>query len=252
MPSVRNPKDIAITAKEFLLIMFDPTQTMPCGGEMPDLSWFDDPENNRHMNQIHLMLKEQIEQTRCWKRKMLIAAFTEYRAFEEDDFWTGQFMRQAIRDNPYHFKRQCSPIFQYALASNSMLDLQASHPAFKLRKMSDSIADLNDLIEASVSDKVLFKHFHMLLQYAQQIYPIPKFRKNNSVYIEGSDGLYGSVHHLTTIHRQIQSLLSPVIDELASFFPQQFTWEQLENHKYPMVKVSEYERWLWDDRFYTP
>ncbi len=248
MPSTKNPKNTAITAKEFIKLLLDPSAPLPCGGEDPDFSWFDEPE--KHLNEGHFRLRDEVEAIRSCKKRALLRGFTRNFAKDETDFWNGMFLERWLdARGDDQFQQGKAQIIAHAFTIQGVLSM--SCVTNRSRTAIERAKNEHDLIGELVSPKVIVRHFQTLLHYVQHAYPLPQ-KKSTFVYLEGSDGLTGTREFLKRQHAQVQAIIQPVIDELVMFLPKHsLTWHDLQMEKYPMEREADYTYWMWNDRFYT-
>ena len=245
-----NPKDIAITAPEFIHCLLEPKATLPCGGMDPDFDWFDEPE--AHINAGHFRLEEELKDLREWKKKSLIRAFTRNLVWEESEFWTGQFIKDLIGEDgigiSYAAKER---LLAHAFAHQTVSDLEMVNVTSR-HAVAES-KEVHSMVEGLASPKVIQNHMQSLLFYIRSIYPLPTERKERGVFLEGTDGSITTRRSIQYQHERIRTTLRPIIEELTLFLPvQSVTWHDLEMQKYPMDREADYTYWMWHDRFWTP
>lgn len=245
-----NPKDIAITAQSFIHCLLDPKATLPCGGKEPEFSWFD--EADTHLNAVHFQLKDRLEQLREWKKKALIRAFTQNLAWEDTDFWAGNFIKDLLGEHGVGISYQAKErLIAHAFTNNTVSDLEMV--SRKSRRAVESSTEIRSFVETLASPKVIQNHMKSLLSYIQIIYPFPNDHKQRYLYLEGTDGGLTTLRAIITNHSRVRRTLRPIIDELALFLPvQSATWHELAMQKYPMEREADYTYWMWHDRFWTP
>ena len=252
MLTARNPKAIAITAKEFIHCLLEPKASFPCGGEDPDFHWFEKKEP--HINAVHFELQDKLEELRKWKKKALIRAFTQNSAFEEEKFWNGHFIKELLSEYyDYSVSHEAKALLlSHAFANQTVSDLVLA-AELKSHHVLETSTDIRTMVDRLVTPQIIQKHVEYLLFYIRSIYPVPDNDKKQSVFLEGTDGSRTTKMAIKSHHDRIRQILTPTIDELALFLPaQSFTWHDLEMHKYPMEREADYTSWMWSRRFWSP
>ena len=89
-----NPKDIAITAQEFIHCLLAPKVTLTLWRKRkPDFSWFDEPES--HINAGHFRLEEELKEL-GESEEISFEPSLENLTWEESEFWDGQFIKELL------------------------------------------------------------------------------------------------------------------------------------------------------------
>ena len=162
------PKDIAITAQEFIHCLLEPNATLPCGGMDPDFDWFDEPE--AHINAGHFRLEE-LKDLREWKEipcSCLHSKFSLGRiwSFGLDSSSKNWSVKTVLASHMQPKERLVAHALPTKRSDLEMVNIHSRHAVAESKEM-------HSIVEGLASPKVIQKHIRSLLLYIRSIYPLP-------------------------------------------------------------------------------
>jgi len=241
-------KDFQLSAVEFLQLMLDKDATLPCGGEEPNFDWIDDLPSPEHAHDELLQIKAQIRQ---YKRDALTRAFTNNRAFSQEELMNGSFLKKwDMNEISQPVKEK---LLQRAIQTRTILDLQAAnykqHHLFQ-QSSKDETEALETIYASIVSPALVDTHFGGLWKYCQALYPMPQIFQENWVFMEGSDGTAVTKRTLQLEHKRVQATLLPLLEEFSVILAKEtIGYGDLINSKYPMEKENSYHSLAYSPRY---
>ena len=241
-------KDFQLSAVEFLQLMLDKDATLPCGGEEPNFDWVDDLPSPDHVHEELLQIKARIRQH---KRDALARAFTNNRAFTQEELMNGSFLKKwDMNEISQPVKEK---LLQRAIETRTILDLQAAN--YKQRHLfrrssKDEEEALKTVYASIVSPALIYTHFSGLWKYCQALYPVPQIFQKKRMFLEGSDGTAVTKRVLRLEHKRVQATLLPLLEEFSIILAKEtIGYEDLINSKYPMEKEKSYHSLAYSDRY---
>ena len=147
------------------------------------------------LNAVHFNSKTDSNSFANGKRRLFVRAFTQNLAWEETDFWAGQFIKDLLGEDDVGISYAAKErLIAHAFTNNTVSDLEMVN--IQSRRAVES-TEIRSIVETLASPKVIQNHMKSLLSYIQIIYPFPNDHKERYLYLEGTDGGFTTLecHH---------------------------------------------------------